>query len=92
MITETDTFPFQAPHSLSALLIAGDAGCADHTPTALAENALLLARCVAAPLQLELEAIARLASIDLSTACLRWSAATQALRRVLASETKVAVD
>jgi hypothetical protein len=77
--------------ALSALLLAGDQGCAQVDAAVLAESARLLGRCVASPDQLELDAVARLAPVDIATASQRWRDATEPLRRSLASPTKVAV-
>ena len=90
MRIETTDATFSPPHSLSALLLAGDTGCAHAAPGILAESARLLARCVASPAQLELEAVMRLAPIDMAAASQRWGAATEPLRRALASATREA--
>jgi hypothetical protein len=90
MRIETTEATFSPPHFLSALLLAGDEGCAHAAPAVLAESARLLARCVASPAQLELEAVVRLAPVDMATAILRWGAATEPLRRALASTTREA--
>jgi hypothetical protein len=90
MTNETTGVTYSPPHSLSALLLAGDEGCAHEAPAILAESARLLARCVASPAQLDLEAVMRLAPVDMVTARQRWGAATEPLRRALASTTREA--
>lgn len=83
MRLETTDATFSPPTSLTALLLAGDQGCARGSSATLSEAARLLAHCVATPAQLELEAVARTASTDVASACHRWFAATAPLRRAL---------
>lgn len=57
---------------LTVLLTGGDWACALGDAEVLADVARTLFPCVAAPLQLELAEIARLASRDFAAAAARW--------------------
>jgi hypothetical protein len=88
MRLETTDATFSPANPLTALLLAGDQGCARGSAAILSEAAVLLARCVDTPAQLELEAVARTAPSDVASACRRWFAATAPLRLALATTTR----
>ncbi len=71
----------QAFRTLSELVLSGDWACAQHLPEELAEAAHLLAPCVASPEQMELDQVARLASIDMVAAEASWAEVTSRLLR-----------
>lgn len=79
MVAISNQQPHDA-HTLSDLMICGDAACRREQPDELAQAARLLAACVAVPFQLELEGIAAAAYSDLSVACSRWSNVCDRLR------------
>ena len=70
---------FASP-TIGNLLQAGDWAVAHAEPHILREAVRLLAPCVAVPQQVELEAIAHLATSDLRVATTRWIRVSQHLR------------
>ena len=77
---------FENPHSLRTLLSGGDWACTNNQAAALAEVVRLLGPCVAAPEQLELGEIARLATTDMTVATSRWAQMCARLRSKLLDE------
>jgi hypothetical protein len=73
-------------HTLTELMAAGDAACAAQRSDALVEAARGLARCVAAPMQMELDRVASTATHDLIAACRHWEQVRAELRRQLRNE------
>jgi hypothetical protein len=78
--------PIEQPHSLRTLLSGGDWACANSQAGTLAEVVRLLGPCVAAPDQLELGEIARLATTDMTVATTRWAQVCSRLRSQLLDE------
>jgi hypothetical protein len=76
----------EKPHSLRTLLSGGDWACNNNQAGALAEVVRLLGPCVAAPDQLELGEIARLATTDMTIATTRWALVCTRLRSQLLDE------
>lgn len=74
---ETTTGPAQ---NLRLLLIDGDRACARGDANLLARVARWLCPCFAAPQQMELDEIARLARTDLTAAASRWARVVGYLR------------
>jgi hypothetical protein len=72
-------------HDLGTLLSSGDWACAHQQPTMLAEVVRLLGPCLAAPDQIELGEIARLADTNIVSAAARWTQFSNRLRARLAS-------
>ena len=77
---------FENPHGLRTLLSGGDWACNNNQAAALAEVVRLLGPCVAAPDQLELGEIARLATTDMTIATSRWAQMCARLRSQLLDE------
>ena len=72
-------------HDLGTLLSSGDWACTHQQPTMLGEVARLLGPCLAAPDQIELGEIARLANTNITAASARWSQFSSRLRARLGS-------
>jgi hypothetical protein len=75
-------------HDLGTLLASGDWACTHQQPTMLSEVARLLGPCLAAPDQIELGEIARVASSNLAAASARWGQFSGRLRAQLASSNR----
>jgi hypothetical protein len=88
MVASTLIDTVQHAHTLTELMAAGDAACAAQRSDALVEAARGLARCVAAPMQMELDRVASTAPRDLGAACRHWEQVRAELRRQLRSDAR----
>lgn len=70
-------------HDLGTLLTSGDWACTHQQASMLAEVARLLGPCLAAPDQMELGEIARLATTNMASASARWNQLCHRLRAQL---------
>ena len=87
MDSDTSRTVPHSPMTIASLLSGGDWACADEDPETLSHVAELLGRCLAAPQQMELDAIAKVAASDIGAAIPRWRRFRDHLRTQLGDGT-----
>jgi len=85
MVAAVSQPSLQYCHDLGTLLSSGDWACAHQQASMLTEVARLLGPCLAAPDQMELGEIARLAATNMTGAGARWAQFSSRLRARLAN-------